>query len=57
MCMERSLQQVAAETMIILEEMRSELPTTALGTPHWSRLNRLEDSLLQVIGEASSRQP
>ena len=55
--MERSLQQVAAETMIILEEMRSELPAKAIGTPHRSRLNRLEDSLLQVIGEASSRQP
>ena len=57
MRMERSLEQVAAETMIILEEMRSELPATALGTPYWTRLNRLEDSLLRVIGEASSRQP
>ena len=57
MRMERSLEQVAAETMIILKEMRSGLPATALGTPHWTRLNRLEDSLLRVIGEASSRQP
>ena len=57
MRMERSLEQVAAETMIILKEMRSELPATALGTPHWTRLNRLEDSLLRVIGEASSIQP
>jgi hypothetical protein len=55
--MERSLDQVAAETMTILQEMRSELPVTALGTPSWSRLNRLEDSLLRVIGEAACCEP
>jgi len=32
--------------------MKADVPDSALGTPRWSRLNRLEDMLLRVVAQA-----
>ena len=47
-----NLARTAAETMTILAEMKADVPDSALGTPRWSRLNRLEDMLLRVVAQA-----
>ena len=47
-----NLARTAAETMSILAEMKADVPDSALGTPRWSRLNRLEDMLLRVVAQA-----
>lgn len=48
------LLRTAAETRGIIEEMRSDLPDSALGTPDWTRLNRLEDTLMRLLAQAES---
>lgn len=48
--------RIASETMSIIAEMRADLPHSALGTPSWSRLNRLEDTVLRVVAQASQKQ-
>lgn len=47
-----NLVRTAAETMTILAEMKADIPDSALGTPRWSRLNRLEDLMLRVVAQA-----
>ncbi|MBL6739887.1 MAG: hypothetical protein ISP81_07115 [Synechococcus sp. BS301-5m-G54] len=38
--------------MAILSEMKADLPDSALGTPSWSRLGRLEDLLMRVLAQS-----
>ena len=48
----QDLSRTAAETMAILADMKADLPESALGTPRWSRLSRLEDLLMRVVAHA-----
>jgi hypothetical protein len=48
----QDLSRAAAETMAILSEMKADLPDSALGTPSWSRLGRLEDLLMRVLAQS-----
>ena len=38
--------------MAILSEMKADLPDSALGTPSWSRLGKLEDLLMRVLAQS-----
>ncbi|MEC8688128.1 MAG: hypothetical protein VXX57_01430 [Cyanobacteriota bacterium] len=38
--------------MALLADMKADLPESALGTPRWSRLSRLEDLLMRVVAHA-----
>ena len=46
--------RTAAETMAILSEMKADLPDSALGTPSWSRLGKLEDLLMRLLAQSDS---
>jgi len=48
----QDLSKTAAETMAILSEMKADLPDSALGTPSWSRLGKLEDLLMRVLAQS-----
>jgi len=48
----QDLSRTAAETIAILSEMKADLPDSALGTPTWSRLAKLEDLLMRVLAQS-----
>ena len=48
----QDLSRTASETMAILSEMKADLPDSALGTPTWSRLGKLEDLLMRVLAQS-----
>jgi hypothetical protein len=47
-----SLQVATRESLSLLEDLRSELAPSTMGTAQWRRINQLEDKLLALLALA-----